>query len=142
MRFSRGGEPRIVTRDASSRCRKCARAFSLRNPQIINNLRVESQFVIPRQTWRNLDEEIWQLLPVTLRNTRFIGSMFLGLDDEIILQRSIRVFLSSFWKLKNESGWIRLNYSFWKWQMVIGWWKILIHCMTVSRRSLLQYCEN
>lgn len=44
-------------------------------------------FVIPRQTWRNLDEEVWQLLPVTLRNTRFIGSMFLGLDGEIILQR-------------------------------------------------------
>lgn len=108
MRFSRGGEPRIVTRDASNRCRKCARAFSLRNPQIINN-RVESQrlFVIPRETWRNLlvdEEEVWQLLlPVTLRNARFIGSMFSGLDDEIILQRfTDRYFPSQF--LKTEKS--------------------------------------
>lgn len=64
-------------------------------------------FVIPRETWRNLlvdEEEVWQLLlPVTLRNARFIGSMFSGLDDEIILQRfTDRYFPSQF--LKTEKS--------------------------------------
>lgn len=132
MRFSRGGEPRIVTRDASNRCRKCARAFSLRNPEIINN-RVESQrclsFLVKRgetssSTRRRFGNCCcpWHCETLVSSGQCFRASMMKLFCNGL----PIDIFLPSFWKLKNQGKWIRLK------MMIGGWWKMLIHYTTVS----------